>query len=144
MPVFKRRCVDCHSRTIKTQAYNYRRHDPKGAEVTVTSKIWTEYAQREWFSGDYAFVGPCHRINLTNPEWSQMLTAPLAVEEGGLGLCKNEDGSPIFADKSDSDYKRMLEAFKKASQKLMSDPRVDMLSDIPPISRTSMVESDWD
>ncbi|MHC5075228.1 MAG: HzsA-related protein [Planctomycetota bacterium] len=144
MPVFNRRCVDCHSRKIKTQAYNYRRHDPQGAEVTVTSKIWTDYAQREWFSGDYAFVGPCHRINLTNPEWSQMLTAPLAEEAGGLGLCKNEDETPVFADKSDADYKRMLQAFKKASQKLTADPRVDMLSDIPPISRTSMVGSDWD
>jgi hypothetical protein len=27
----------------------------------------------------------------------------------------------------------MLEAFKKANQKLMADPHVDMLSDIPPI-----------
>ncbi|MHC4264900.1 MAG: hypothetical protein ACYSUK_03100 [Planctomycetota bacterium] len=119
-------------------------YDPQGTEVTVTSKIWTEYTQREWFSSDYAFVGPCHRINLINPEWSHMLTAPLAVEAGGLGLCKNEDDTPVFADKSDADYNTMLEAFRRANQKLMADPRVDMLNDIPPLSRMSMIESDWD
>ncbi|MHC4188044.1 MAG: hypothetical protein ACYSRQ_07625, partial [Planctomycetota bacterium] len=52
--------------------------------------------------------------------------------------------TPVFVDRSDADYKTMLKAFKKASQKLIADPRVDMLSDIPPISRMSMVGNDWD
>jgi hypothetical protein len=137
MPVFNRRCVSCHEGTILTQAYNYRHHNPEGAAVKVTSKIWTEYAQREWFSGEYAFVGPCHRINLTHPEWSQMLTAPLAISSGGLGLCSEKDGSPVFSDKTDPDYQKILSALQKAHQRLMTDPRVDMLDEIPP--RTGIV-----
>jgi hypothetical protein len=48
-------------------------------------------------------------VNLSRPEMSKLLLAPLAVEAGGLGLCRDKDtqqrgeGS-VFADKSDADY----------------------------------------
>ena len=60
-----------------------------------------------------------------------MLTASLAAGAGGLGLCKNKDGSPIFADKSDPDYQRMLRGLKEGNRRLTADPRVDMLDRIP-------------
>ena len=60
-PVLDKYCIRCHRgpkpdaildlSNDKTRffnmAYNYRYHDPEGAKVTVTSKIWTDYALRE-------------------------------------------------------------------------------------------------
>ena len=47
-------------------------------------------------------------FNMTRPEKSRMLAAPLAKEAGGLGKCKNKDGSPIFKSKDDPDYKAIF------------------------------------
>ena len=33
-------------------------------------------------------------FNLTRPERSLMLLAPLSAKAGGFGLCKNRDGTP--------------------------------------------------
>jgi hypothetical protein len=71
--------------------------------------------------------GPEYRINLTHPEWSQMLTAPLAKDAGGLGLCKGGDGAAVFKDVNDADYHAMLQALQKGSKMLGLNPRVDML-----------------
>ncbi len=74
--------------------------------------------------------GPAHRINLTHPEYSQMLTAPLSKEAGGLGRCRTQDGTPmIFRDTSDPDYQAMLRAIQHGHQTLMQHPRVDMTAE---------------
>jgi len=71
--------------------------------------------------------GPAHRINLTHPQWSQMLTAPLAKQAGGLGLCRSADGRPfIFKTKTDPDYRAILKALEHGRQTLEDHPRVDM------------------
>jgi hypothetical protein len=48
-------------------------------------------------------------VNLSNPEMSKLLLAPLAKQAGGLGLCRNKDTQQrgeggVFADKTDADY----------------------------------------
>ncbi len=113
--VFQKRCFDCHKHTIP----GVRRGK------VVTSKIWdNEYSIRS-AGGIYE---PVHRINLTHPEWSLALTAPLAKEAGGLGLCQDKDGTPyIFKDKNDPDYKTMLMVFKKLNEGLLAEPRADMI-----------------
>jgi hypothetical protein len=50
-------------------------------------------------------------FNLSRPEKSLMLLAPLAKEAGGWGLCraaKSEAGPPVFAYKSDAGYQAIL------------------------------------
>jgi hypothetical protein len=127
MPIFERRCYDCHAHQVNRQTYNYGpRHPDK--KVTVTSRVWDDQALMTAGFSSIGRMGPSHRINLTHPQWSQMLTAPLAKEAGGLGLCRAADGSPyIFKDKSDPDYKAMAEALGKGRDELLADPRVDML-----------------
>jgi hypothetical protein len=127
MPVFTRRCYDCHARQVNRQTYNYGpRHPDK--TVMVTSRVWDDQALMTAGFSSIARMGPSHRINLTHPEWSQMLTAPLAEEAGGLGLCRAADGAPyIFKDRSDPDYEAMAEALGKGRDGLLTDPRVDML-----------------
>ncbi len=48
-------------------------------------------------------LGPEFRINLTHPDHSLLLQAPLAADAGGAGLCKNPDGSAVFKDKADAE-----------------------------------------
>lgn len=124
-PAFKRRCYDCHKRTVDISDA-WLGH----TTVTVTSKVWTDITlmdQGLQIENSVATFGPEYRINLTHPEWSQMLTAPLAKEAGGLGFCKDASGKPIFKDASDADYRAMLGALQKGKRMLELNPRVDML-----------------
>ena len=52
-------------------------------------------------------------LNLTNPQNSAALQAPLGVKGGGWGLCKDADGKGVFVDKNDADYKAIHAALKK-------------------------------
>ena len=130
LPVFNRRCMPCHQRYVTPQTYNY---NPGGdGKLLVSSKLWTDTALRQFqlghgrisFTGQ---IGPDHRINLTHPEWSQMLTAPLPKGAGGLGLCRplSQEGRPEpFADKTDPDYRAILKALRQGHQKLTANPRI--------------------
>ena len=128
-PVFNRRCLPCHKRYITPQTYNY---NPGGkGQIMVTSKIWNDIALSSFQLGHGRIsmigqIGPVHRINLTHPEWSQMLTAPLAKSAGGMQLCKSADGAAVFKDKKDPDYQAILKALEKGRDTLLADPRVDM------------------
>ena len=124
-PVFLRRCYDCHKRTIEiSDAWLGR------SLVTVTSKVWSDITimdQGLQIEGAVATFGPEYRINLTHPDWSQMLTAPLAREAGGLGLCQDKAGAVVFKDTTDPDYQNMLGAIQTGRRMLELNPRVDML-----------------
>lgn len=67
-------------------------------------------------------------INLTHPQWSRVLTAPLVKTAGGLELCKPKDGKEprLFSDKADADYQAMLAAMLQGREELYEKPRVDM------------------
>ena len=88
-----------------------------------------------------AIFGPEYRINLTHPEFSQMLTAPLEKESGGLGLCRDAAGKAIFQNKADPDYRLMLEALAKGKVMLEKNPRVDMLGRADPKNPQSYLPS---
>ncbi len=124
-PVFMRRCFDCHKRTVDiSDAWLGR------CTVTVTSKVWNDItlmSQGLQIENSVPTFGPEYRINLTHPEWSQMLTAPLAKSAGGLGLCKASQDQPIFAGTNDSDYQTILKALRRGAELLKANPRVDML-----------------
>lgn len=69
------------------------------------------YIPQELASGSSLF-------NMTRPEKSKMLTAPLAKEAGGKGQCKNKDGSPVFKSKDDPEYKSILGCILKGQHYL--------------------------
>ncbi len=52
-------------------------------------------------------------LNLTNPQHSAALLAPLTGKAGGWGLCKDKEGKGVFTSKKDADYKAILAALKK-------------------------------
>jgi mono/diheme cytochrome c family protein len=67
-------------------------------------------------------------INLTHPQWSRVLAAPLVKSAGGLEWCQAKDGNEpnMFADKTDADFKSMLAAIDQGKEQLYARPRVDM------------------
>jgi hypothetical protein len=62
-------------------------------------------------------------FNLTRPELSLILLAPLAKASGGYGLCSD---SPIFADTEDPDYQCLLALCRDGRTFLDENPRFDM------------------
>ncbi len=65
---------------------------------------------------------PQSRCNLTHPEKSILLRAPLAKDAGGLGLCKGD----VFASTSDPDYQTILRTIITAAKQLEKNKRFDM------------------
>ena len=78
--------------------------------------------------------------NLTRPQKSLLLLAPLSKEGGGYGLCKetDEDGKPtdkpavVFNGTSDADYRTMLAAIVDTAERLEQIKRFDMPGFCPP------------
>ena len=60
--------------------------------------------------------------NLSRPEKSYLLLAPLAKESGGLGLCKET----IFASADDPLYQQVLGSIRDAHNRLQAGKRFDM------------------
>jgi hypothetical protein len=65
--------------------------------------------------------------NLTNPEKSTILLAPLAKSAGGYESC----GAAIFKDKDDARYKQILTGIERAKQQLDEIKRFDMPGFVP-------------
>ena len=77
-------------------------------------------------------------FNLTRPEKSIMLLAPLAKEAGGWGLCrdpKTREARTIFASTDDPDYKTLLAMCAAGKEHLDRIKRFDMPGFLP--------RSDW-
>lgn len=65
---------------------------------------------------------PQAACNLTRPDKSLLLRAPLPKDQGGLGLC----GDKVFADTSDADYQALLTAIEGSAKQLAEQKRFDM------------------
>jgi len=70
-------------------------------------------------------------FNLSLPEKSLMLLAPLAKEAGGHGFCR-VDGAPVFADRQDPDYRKILAMCREGKRNLEKIKRFDMPGFVPP------------
>lgn len=95
------RCGDCHVRNAK---------DKNGKPIQVV-----RFGRRS-----STHVGTSY--NLSRPEKSMILLAPLAKEAGGLELCSQV----IFQDTEDPLYRKMLQAVRVGHQLLMLGKRFDM------------------
>ncbi len=99
--LFKQRCAECHYREYK---------DPKRGLVKTYRFRGRNLTWRSpWF-------------NLSNPEKSLFIRAPLAKEAGGLELCKKV----VFEDTGDPLYQGMLGAIQDGHRRLMEGKRFDM------------------
>jgi hypothetical protein len=65
-------------------------------------------------------------FNLTRPEHSLILLAPLAKAAGGYAICRAQNGQAVFADTTDPDYRTLLKLVRESKDVLEKDKRFDM------------------
>jgi len=117
-PVFERKCISCH--------------DPKSHPVART--LSDEIGLSFWAPSmdDPRLKYSRHIVfNLSRPEKSLILLAPLAKSAGGYGLCKpagagTNDDSRVFMGTDDPDYKLLLGMCEGGKRYLGEFKRFDM------------------
>ncbi len=102
LPGLKQRCGQCHIGKLKDRK--------TGRESDVVM-----------IKGKHGVAMQIYQ-NISRPEKAMVLTAPLAKESGGLGLCKET----VFKDKDDPLYKTTLAALQDGHRRLMEGKRFDM------------------
>lgn len=123
----ERRCGDCHARTdvkpyhgmSKGTLFQFGHREPAQAMVPGLRDFNIVIRLAYLKFGE----APPHQwmCNLTQPEKSLLLQAPLAEAAGGLGLC-----GAVLAEKSDPDYQEILAAVNDAASRLDRYKRFDM------------------
>ncbi|MFO7906127.1 MAG: hypothetical protein ACQESR_18455 [Planctomycetota bacterium] len=127
--VLEKRCGSCHGTPVPErgrigQGELYFRFGPKGPHLPLVHKF-SDLQKIRGSIGYYQFGNarpPQSLCDLTRPEKSLLLRAPLSPEAGGLGWC----GKEVFADTEDPDYQVVLAAIVAASDRLAEIKRFDM------------------
>ena len=104
----KRRCADCHK-------------EPRPLPCSPTDNLGMPPWRIKYGHPKLKLLR--HIVyNLTRPEKSVLLRAPLSPAAGGLGLCRDE----VFTDTADPHYQQILSAISAASRRLEAEKRFDM------------------
>ncbi|MCQ2393260.1 MAG: hypothetical protein MJ249_03145 [Kiritimatiellae bacterium] len=117
-PVIKRRCDGCHTGE---------RRIPHSLSEDNRTFFWYKIEPR------LKHYYRCITFNLTRPEKSLYLKAPLAKEAGGYGTCTNAQGQAVFASTDDPDYRKLLAMIEDAQKVHNEHKRFDMPGFRPPI-----------
>ena len=68
-------------------------------------------------------------FDLSYPEQSKVLTAPLSKSAGGRGICEEKSGQKVFPSAEDADYRIILEGIRKGRRYILEeDNRYSMLT----------------
>ena len=138
--VMEQRCAECHSgetslpkspvtsdrkRTRPDRpTYNNKGDDWTPPWVKPFGKNDPNVGSKEWMKM-YAQPGMIYSkhilYNLSKPEKSVMLMAPLSKKAGGYGTCPD-----VFKDKVDPDYKALLKSIQVSKEELDRMTRFDM------------------
>jgi len=117
--VIGRRCAGCHQQETAL---------PRALSDELGISFWRFSIDdpRLKFSRHIVF-------NLSQPEQSLLLLAPLAPAGGGLGLCRDAAGQPagVFAGTSDPDYQTLLQMAAAGRTELERIRRFDMPGFLP-------------
>ena len=111
----ERRCGSCHDGDLSL---------PRHVTDNRARNPWEKLAPNDFrrrLSNHLLF-------NLSRPEKSLMLLAPLSREAGGFGLCKGSTATPtnVFTSINDANYKTILAAITDAKKNLETVKRFDM------------------
>ncbi|MBO4286901.1 MAG: PD40 domain-containing protein [Kiritimatiellae bacterium] len=115
--VIRRRCDTCHTSAMRLP---HAVSDENG--ISFWTPNWNDPRLTKW-----------HRhmlFNLSRPEKSLFLKAPLAKEAGGLGMGK--EGKSVFKSTEDADYKAILAMIQDGHDVLEKEKRFDMQGFRPP------------
>ena len=115
--VIARRCDSCHAGAMRLP---HNLSDENG--ISFWTPEWNDQRLRKW-----------HRhmlFNLSRPEKSLFLKAPLAKEAGGFGM--GNKGTAVFTSTDDPDYKALLAMIQDGHDVLEKVKRFDMKGFRPP------------
>ncbi|MFA6242106.1 MAG: discoidin domain-containing protein [Candidatus Hydrogenedentales bacterium] len=118
--VIERRCSSCHKDEQRIPRY-------------LSDENEVSFWRPEW--NDPRLLRTRHLVfNLSRPEKSLIVMAPLAKEAGGFGLCTMQDasGTPVFGATSDTDYQKLLAMCVAGKDRLETIKRFDMPGFQPP------------
>ena len=113
----ERRCAGCHTNEMRVPRF-------------LSDENEVSFWRPEW--NDPRLKRTRHLVfNLSRPEYSMMLLAPLARAAGGYGICGTPDsaageGAPVFAATTDPDYQRILAMCRAGKRRLETIKRFDM------------------
>jgi len=115
----ERRCAGCHDKTLPMPKYI-----SDNLDLILSNPDFNDI--RVLYSRHLMF-------NLSRPQKSLILLAPLAAEAGGYGRCKQRDKTSrqgqsvtIFADSNDPDYQAILALCRAGKERLEEIKRFDM------------------
>ncbi|NQT51199.1 hypothetical protein HQ576_04080, partial [bacterium] len=124
----ERRCGECHGCEPKGRRIGkgklYFRFGKQGPHLPLVHRFLDLQSIRGSI-GYYKFGNarpPQSLCNLTRPEKSLLLRAPLAKTAGGLGLCK----PGVFGDRTDADYQAIVRSIAAASRTHRDEKRFDL------------------
>lgn len=114
-PIVEKRCLSCHQSVANLGRRRWEQRDDQ----------WTNGKPPEWLNNPLYCL---NLYNLSRPEHSMILLAPMAKEAGGYGWCKVKDGQSvaIFRDTKDPDYQAILQAVRAAKARQEKFGRPDM------------------
>lgn len=111
--VIDRRCTPCHSEP--------HRQLPRALSDERGVSFW----RPDW--NDVRLLTSRHIVfNLSRPEKSLFLLAPLAKTAGGWGICTNAQGRPVLESRDDPDYRTLLAMIEAGRAHLETIGRFDM------------------
>jgi len=126
--VMERRCGSCHAHEPKSKPrigtnryFQFGRSGPALPLVHTFLDLQSIRAYIGYYKPGSARM-PQSLCNLTRPDKSLLLRAPLAQRSGGAGLCKPE----VFATTDAADYQAILAAIRRAAARLTDEKRFDM------------------
>jgi hypothetical protein len=115
----RRRCTGCHDNSLPMPKYL-----SDNLDLVLSNPDFNDIRVR--FSRHYMF-------NLSRPEKSLILLAPLAAKAGGYGLCRKRgqngrlgESVTVFADTNDQDYQKILAVCRDGKRRLDEIKRFDM------------------
>lgn len=115
--VMNRRCAECHQG-------NKRLPHSLSDELDMSFWRFDMNDPRLKYSRHIMF-------NLSRPEKSLLALAPLARAAGGLGICQDKSGQPIFGGTSDADYQKLVAMAQAGKDYLATIKRFDMPGYVP-------------
>jgi hypothetical protein len=109
----ERRCTSCHQQANKPL--------PRSLSDEIGFSFWMPDLKDQRIRRNRHIV-----FNLTRPEQSLMLRAPLARTAGGDGTCASHDAPPVFSSTGDPDYQAILAMCAAGHRQLQKVKRFDM------------------
>ena len=118
-PIVEKRCLSCHGSVASLG---------QRVEKIRVNRLYTTSPGNAW-RGRVNLPKHCWNLyNLSHPDKSMILLAPLAEEAGGYGWCRTKEGQPVavFRNDQDPDYQALLQAVRAAKARQQKAGRFDM------------------